>query len=465
MDKKGLFTRFLVVFNISIITSTVVILLGLMVTGYHIYKDQFIISQLGIFSTIVTFGPMLIILAVALVLITTFNVLWFKKHVMKPLETIDRVMRRVKTGDFGERVHLAGKDEFYRIGETFNDTMDKLRAYVQTQEERKKTQDNVIKFLNVLSAASEGDLTQKAEVTPDVFGSLADAFNLMVDGLSELIREVKNSADDANSKSEALSNITERLQDGADMQMKEVKTASESVNASAASAVTITERTHSARSISEDASAAVTKGSRIVSDSIDGMQLIRVTVQAINKRMKHLAERLMEIGTISQLISEIANRTNLLALNASIEAARAGEQGKGFVVIAEEIRGLSERSAKSTKQIGEIISTIQAEAAGVTKHLEEETHHVEMETNMATDTGTIFEEISGTIQRISAIVSEISDAAEGQRTLTSKVVTSMEAVQRVSLQVIQIVRELTDISSSLSDTSSALITSTKRFKF
>jgi twitching motility protein PilJ len=195
------------------------------------------------------------------------------------------------------------------------------------------------------------------------------------------------------------------------------------------------------------------------------MQLIRVTVQAINKRMKHLAERLMEIGTISQLISEIANRTNLLALNASIEAARAGEQGKGFVVIAEEIRGLSERSAKSTKQIGEIISTIQAEAAGVTKHLEEETHHVEMETNMATDTGTIFEEISGTIQRISAIVSEISDAAEGQRTLTSKVVTSMEAVQRVSLQVIQIVRELTDISSSLSDTSSALITSTKRFKF
>lgn len=465
MNKKGLFTRFLLVFNISIITSTVVILLGLMVTGYHIYKDQFIISQMGIFTTLFKFAPMLAILAVTLALISTCNVLWFKRSVMNPLSAIDRVMRRVKSGDFAERVHLARKDEFYSIAETFNETMDKLRAYVQTQEERKKTQDNVIKFLNILSAASEGDLTKKADVTPDVFGSLADAFNLMVEGLSQLISEVKTSAEDANSKSEAISSIIERLQDGADMQMQEVKTASEGVNASAASAVTITERTQAARSITEDASAAVSKGSRIVSDSIDGMQLIRVTVQAINKRMKHLAERLMEIGTISQLISEIANRTNLLALNASIEAARAGEQGKGFVVIAEEIRGLSERSAKSTKQIGEIISTIQAEAAGVTKHLEEETHHVEMETNMATDTGTIFEEISGTIQRIGAIVSEINDAAEGQRTLTSKVVTSIEAVQRVSLQVLQIVRELTDISSSLSDTSTALATSTKRFKF
>ncbi|HSB51224.1 MAG TPA: methyl-accepting chemotaxis protein [Dissulfurispiraceae bacterium] len=465
MDKKGLFRRFLVVFNLSIIATTVIIILGFVVMGYNVYKDQAIFSQAGAFAAFLKFAPMLMILLIALVLISTFNVMWFKRSVIKPLGAIDRVMRKVKSGDYGERIHFSRRDEFYGIGETFNETMDKLRAFIQTQEERKRTQENVIKFLNILSAASEGDLTQRANVTPDVFGSLADAFNLMVEGLSELIKEVKTSADDANSKSVALSGIIRQLQDGADMQMKEVKTASEAVGASAASAVAITERTKSAQSVSVEASAAITKGSRIVSDSIDGMQLIRVTVQAINKRMKHLSERLMEIGTISQLISEIANRTNLLALNASIEAARAGEQGKGFVVIAEEIRGLSERSAKSTKQIGEIISTIQAEAAGVTKHLEEETHHVEMETNMATDTGTIFEEIAGTIEKIGLIVSEINDAAEGQRSLTSRVVASMETVQHVSVQVLQVVHELTDISSSLSDTSTAMTTSTKRFKF
>jgi twitching motility protein PilJ len=285
----------------------------------------------------------------------------------------------------------------------------------------------------------------------------------MIEGLSDLIAEVKKSAEEANSRSMAIVNIIQKIGSGAEMQMAEVKNASEAVNESVESALSISEKIVATQNISQEALSSVEKGGKIVADSINGMQLIRVTVQAINKKMKLLSEKLMEIGTISQLITEISNRTNLLALNASIEAARAGEQGKGFVVIADEIRGLAERSAKSTKQIGEIISTIQAEAAGVTKHLEEETNYVEMETNMASDTGAIFESIDNTIKNIGTITSEVNEAAEGQKNITARVVASMEKVQNVSHEVLKIVRDLTDISKSLSETSTALITTTGRF--
>jgi twitching motility protein PilJ len=285
----------------------------------------------------------------------------------------------------------------------------------------------------------------------------------MIEGLSDLIAEVKKSAEEANSRSMAIVNIIQKIGSGAEMQMAEVKNASEAVNESVESALSISEKIVATQNILQEALSSVEKGGKIVADSINGMQLIRVTVQAINKKMKLLSEKLMEIGTISQLITEISNRTNLLALNASIEAARAGEQGKGFVVIADEIRGLAERSAKSTKQIGEIISTIQAEAAGVTKHLEEETNYVEMETNMASDTGAIFESIDNTIKNIGTITSEVNEAAEGQKNITARVVASMEKVQNVSQEVLKIVRDLTDISKSLSETSTALITTTGRF--
>jgi twitching motility protein PilJ len=401
----------------------------------------------------------------ALALVAVLNLLWFRNSIVKPLTSIENVISSVRKGNYNDRIKIETKDEFGEIAETFNETMDKLLALVQTDDEKKGMQEDIIRFLNILSAASEGDLTQKAEVTPDVFGSLADAFNLMAEGLADLIQEVQKSALEANNRSVALAQIVRKLDEGAELQKSEVKNASDAVNASAESAMQIAEKTKTAQQIAENAFAAINKGGKIVADSINGMQLIRVTVQAINKRMKLLSEKLMEIGIISQLISEIANRTNLLALNASIEAARAGEQGKGFVIIADEIRGLAERSAKSTKQIGDIISAIQSEASGVTKHLEEETNYVEMETSMASDTGTIFRQIETLIKNIGSLTTEINTSTYQQTAITEKVAYSMEEVQRISQEVLNVLRDMTDISKSLSDTSNFLTTSTARFKF
>jgi twitching motility protein PilJ len=429
------------------------------VIGSGIYVDD-IAPQMARVRNIVLLATFL-----GTMVLIFLNFLWYRQSIVKPLQAIGNVIGNVKKGKYSDRIRIDSRDELYDIAETFNETMDKITALIQTDDERKKMQEDIVRFLNILSAASDGDLSHKAEVTPDIFGSLADAFNLMVEGLSDLIKEVKKSAEEANGRSIALAEIIRKLEAGADMQKIEVKTASEAVTISAESATRIAEKTKVAQQISEDAFMAINRGGKIVADSINGMQLIRVTVQAINKRMKLLSEKMMEIGIISQLISEIANRTNLLALNASIEAARAGEQGKGFVIIADEIRGLAERSGKSTKQISEIIGAIQNEAATVTKHLEEETNYVEMETNMASDTGTIFAQIETIIKNIGSITAEIDTATGDQKAITSKVVISMEEVQRISQDVLNVVSDLNEISTALSDSSHFLITSTERFKF
>ena len=195
-----------------------------------------------------------------------------------------------------------------------------------------------------------------------------------------------------------------------------------------------TENANMAASTAQEAGQKAKEGGEVVVETINGINRIANVVSESAETIQKLGNSSNQIGEIIQVIDEIADQTNLLALNAAIEAARAGEQGRGFAVVADEVRKLAERTTKATQEIAQMIKKIQDDTVGAVQAIEMGTNEAEKGKDLAQKAGSSLNDIIDNFERVSDIINQLAAASEEQSSASEQISSNVEAINRVTHQ-------------------------------
>ncbi|MEC4815384.1 MAG: methyl-accepting chemotaxis protein [Scytonema sp. PMC 1069.18] len=356
----------------------------------------------------------------------------------------------------------AGLNEMARI--IFTTTNEATRKAQEQEEAKENLQRQVIRLLDDVEGAARGDLTVQAEVTADVLGAVADAFNLTIQNLRDIVQQVKVAAREVTRGATNSETFARALSSDALRQAEELAVTLNSVQVMTDSIQRVAVAAREAEAVARDASEIALKGGDAVENTVAGILEIRETVAETTRKVKRLAESSQEISKIVALISQIASRTNLLALNASIEAARAGEAGRGFATVADEVRQLADKSAKSLKEIEQIVMQIQSETGSVMTAMEEGTQQVIKGTKLAEEAKRSLEDIIQVAKHIDSLVRGIT-ADTVEQTETSRAVAQvMQSVELTAQETSQEAQRVSGALQHLVGVSRDLIASVERFR-
>ncbi len=346
---------------------------------------------------------------------------YLARFISRNMIHIAQVAEQAAAGNLQARAKLDSEDELGHMAKAFNSMLDRITALVQTEEERDVMQKRLMQFLVLVSDVGKGDLTKRGEVTADMFGNLADGFNLMLGRFAQLMKQVREAAEKVNKSAGTLRDSAGQMAGTAKHQADESVRTLGAVEQLAVSMRHVAETAGASSESARQVLQATERGRVAVQETVQDMQSIRAAVQRMSKQVKALGDRSLEISQIVSTIRDIANQTNLLALNAAIEAAGAGEAGARFAVVADQVRKLAESSTQATREIADLVKVIQTETQDAVVAMEHETQAVEAGSASALRTGDVFKEISEIAQRSAELAQTIAKAATEQTASTDQV--------------------------------------------
>jgi len=297
-----------------------------------------------------------------------------------------------------------------------------------------RNQQAILRLLDELSSLADGDLTVQATVTEDITGAIADSINYAVEALRELVTTINESAIQLDGAARSAEGTAVQLAQASDAQSRQVDSASQAIGRMVSSIEEVSGDAERSSDVARHSVDVAHKGGEAVRRTIEGMNAIRETIQDTSKRIKRLGESSQEIGNIVELINDIADQTNILALNASIQASMAGEAGRGFAVVADEVQRLAERSTNATKQIEVLVRTIQADTNEAIVSMERSTTDVVGGALLAENAGAALEEIEQVSSQIASLVQNISNSAHEQAGAAASVIRIVELLQQINSQ-------------------------------
>ncbi len=331
-------------------------------------------------------------------------------------------------------------------------------------EANHRNQEAILRLLDEITNLADGDLTVRATVTTDFTGAIADSINFAVDALRDLVAAINTTTVQVSGAAQETQATAIHLAEASEHQAQEIRRASTTMDAMAQTMGQMATKADDAVVVAQTAVRTAKRGAEAVRDTIKGMGDIRDQIQETSKRIKRLGESSQEIGEILALINDIADQTNILALNAAIQAAMAGEAGRGFAVVADEVQRLAERAGNATKQIDALVRTIQSDTNETVISMEETTTDVVRGAKLAEDAGSALSEIDNVSTQLADLIHHISQSAQGQVRSAVHISETMNVIQEITTQTSSGTQDTADSIGHLADLSNELRRSVAGFK-
>ena len=339
------------------------------------------------------------------------------------LASIMTILDSVLEGNLDARTGLTEQNELGRVGQALDTILDeRVKAEKRSKKENEEINNAVVKLLHGVHKLSQKDLTARIDVTEDATGPIADSINLLADEIAKVLQGVKAISHDVSHACQLVKEHSDTAVRYANEERIEVDRANAESTAASEGMMQISELAQICSTAADAAIETTTKAKETVLGTVDGINSIRETIRETEKRIKRLGERSQEISSVVSLINSIAERTHILALNASMHAASAGEAGRGFAVVADEVQRLAENAREATAQISSLVNNIQTETSEAVTTMNSAISEVVSGTQLAAQAG---EQMQVTLKRTNQLVEMVQQIASSskQQAKTTNIIT------------------------------------------
>jgi methyl-accepting chemotaxis protein len=399
------------------------------------------------------------------VLIAAYAAYVIIRSISEPLSKLQGAMSKIAAGDTKVRARMTGGDELAQLANQFDKMMDERESVqLAIQQESDKLNDSVLSLLQAVAQLARKDLTVKVPVSEDVTGAVADALNLLTNETAKVMADVNNISADVTKASMNVQAKADTMLASAQREREEVDRTAISLTSAAQSMGSIADLAQACNTLADSAIKSTQLALNTVNSTVSGINSTRDVIRETEKRIKRLGERSQEISGVVNLINVIAERTHILALNASMHAASAGEAGRGFAVVADEVQRLAENARQATQQISALVSNIQLETADTANTMNLAIAQIVEGSRLAEQAGQQMQLTQQNTAELVDSVKQIANTSESQARAGQALLDSAVQIKRSSQQATEQLHEQAAQTNNLLDYAKQLLSAVRVFK-